>query len=277
MPSKGERVKIGRERLQRVIEMCRAVEERSLDPFLVDVDEIIRVVREFFPEWEQPEDLCLDAEAINRLASVVRLQSEWVKHRSTSLYTDPFLLEEKVKRIEKEAIVEAFLGAWHPIIELEQVTLHSLKEALQYWESLPPLKDRWKEFPAPKETGGAATREELIRLKILRDKAFTEELENFWNELKKLAAEKGENNKIRYWDFVSAETYEETVHRAFMTSFLVTYGYATLEVRPLEEEIFIKPFEKQQKRAAKKQLVSIPIAITREEWEKWRERGGVKV
>ncbi|MEM2465911.1 MAG: hypothetical protein QXZ47_01240 [Candidatus Bathyarchaeia archaeon] len=271
MQSKRERVKIGREKLQRVIEMCKAVEERSLDPFLVDVNEIIRVVREFFPEWEQPEDLCLDAEAINRLASVVRLQSEWVKHRSTSLYTDPFLLEEKIKRMEKETIVEAFLGSWHPIVEFEQISLHSLKEALRYWESLPPLKDRWKEFPVPEEAGGTATREELIRLRILQDKAFTEELENFWNELKRLVSEKGENGRIRYWDFVGAETYEETIHRAFMTSFLVTYGYATLEVRPLEEEIFIKPFERQQRRMAKKQLVSIPIAITVEEWEKWRE------
>ncbi|MEM2368345.1 MAG: hypothetical protein QXQ50_08970 [Candidatus Bathyarchaeia archaeon] len=270
MQSKRERVKIGRERLQRVIEMCKAVEERSLDPFLVDVDEIIRVVREFFPEWEKPEDLCLDAEAINRLASVIRLQSEWIKHRSTSLYTDPFLLEEKIKRMEKEAIVEAFLGAWHPIVEFEQISLHSLKEALRYWESLPPLKDRWKEFPPPENVGGAATREELIKLRILQDKAFTEELENFWNELKRLVEEKGENGRIQYWDFVGAETYEETIHRAFMTSFLVTYGYATLEVHPLEEEIFIKPFERQQRRIAKKQLVSIPIAITVEEWEKWR-------
>ena len=270
MQSKRERVKIGRERLQRVIEMCRTVEERSLDPFLVDVDEIIRVVREFSPDWEQPEDLCLDAEAINRLASVVRLQSEWVKHRSTSLYTDPFLLEEKIKRLEKEAIVEAFLGAWHPTVEFEQISLHSLKEALRYWETLPPLKDRWKEFLAPEGAGGAASREELIRLKILRDKAFTEELESFWNELKRLVAEEGEDGRIRYWDFVGAETYEETIHRAFMTSFLVTYGYATLEVHPLEEEIFIKPFEKQQRRIAKKQLVSIPIAVTLEEWMKWR-------
>ena len=275
MQPKRERVKIGRERLQRVIEMCKAVEERSLDPFLVDVDEIIRIVREFFPEWEQPEDLCLDAEAINRLASVIRLQGEWVKHRSTSLYTDPFLLEEKIKRLEKEAIVEAFLGAWHPIVEFEQISLHSLKEALRYWESLPPIKDRWKEFPLPEEAGGAATREELIRLRILQDKAFTEELENFWNELKRLIEEKGENGKIRYWDFVGAETYEDTIHRAFMTSFLVTYGYATLEVHPLEEEIFIRPFEKQQSRIAKEQLVSIPITITPEEWMKWR-KGGVK-
>jgi hypothetical protein len=84
----------------------------------------------------------------------------------------------------------------------------------------------------------------LIRERILRDKAFSEELENFWQELKEQLEEKGSDGKIRYWDFVGAETYEETVHRAFMTSFLVTYGYATLEIRPLEEEIFIKPYEK---------------------------------
>ncbi len=275
MQSKKERVKIGRERLQRIIEMCKTVEERGLDPFLLDVDEIIRILREFFPDWEQPEDLCLDAEAINHLASVVKLQSEWVKHRSTSLYTDPFLLEEKIKILDKEAFVEAFLGAWRPIVELEQISLHSLREALIYWESLPPIRDRWKDFPRPEEIGGVASREELLRLEILRDKAFTEELESFWNELKRLVAEKGEEGKIRYWDFVGAETFEETVHRAFLTSFLVTYGYATLEVYPLEEEIFVKPFEKQQKRTGKRQLVSLPIAITREEWERWK-RGGTE-
>jgi len=274
MRSKKEHAKIGRERLQRIIEMCKAVEERSLDPFLVDVDEIIKVVREFFPDWDNPEDLCLDAEAINRLASVIKLQSEWVKHRSTTLYTDPFLLEEKIKSLDRKALVEAFLGAWRPIVELEQISLHSLKEALAYWESLPLLKDRWKDFPPPEETGGVASREELLRLKILRDKAFTEELENFWNELKRLVTEKGEDGKIRYWDFVGAETYEETVHRAFLTSFLVTYGYATLEIYPLEEEVFIKPFERQRRRTGKIQLVSLPIAITREEWEKWKEKKG---
>ncbi|MBS7615669.1 hypothetical protein KEJ45_00500 [Candidatus Bathyarchaeota archaeon] len=273
MQSKREHIKAGRERLQRVIETCRSVEERSLDPFLIDVNEIIKIVREFFPEWEQPEDLCLDAEAINRLASVIRLQSEWVRHRSTSLYTDPFLLEEKIKKLDKEELVDAFIQAWHPMVELEQISLHSIAESLRYWESLPPLKDRWKELPIQQVESGSATREELIKQRILRDKAFTEELENFWNELKKFAVEKGENGKVGYWDFVGAETYDETVHRAFMTSFLVTYGYATLEIHPLEEETYIVPYEKQQRQTAKKQLVSIPIAITFEDWKKWRERG----
>jgi len=270
MQSKRERSKTGREKLQRTIEMCKSVEDRSLDPFLIDVDEVISTVREYFPEWEIPEDLCLDAETIHRLASVIKLQSEWVKHRSTSLYTDPFLLEEKLTRIGKEEIVETFVNAWHPIVEFEQISLHSLAEALRYWESLLPLKERWKEFPPAELERSLATREELIRQRILRDKAFSEELENFWQELKNHVGTKGENGKIRYWDFVGAETYDETVNKAFMTSFLVTYGYATLEIHPLEEEIFIKPYEKQTAKIGKEQLVSIPIAVSAEDWIKWK-------
>jgi len=275
MQSKRERSKTGREKLQRIIETCKSVEDRSLDPFLIDVDEIISTVKEYFPEWEIPDDLCLDAETIHRLASVIKLQSEWVRHRSTSLYTDPFLLEEKLNRLGKEEIIEVFVSAWHPIVEFEQISLHSLAEAFRYWESLLPLKERWKEFPPAEFERSLATREELIRQRILRDKAFSEELETFWQELKNQVETKGENGKIHYWDFVGAETYDETVHKAFMTSFLVTYGYATLEIHPLEEEIFIKPYERQTAKIGKKQLVSIPIAVSAEDWMKWK-RGELK-
>lgn len=268
MQSKKERVKIGREKLQRIIEMCKSVEERSLDPFLINVEEILSIVKEYFPEWENPEDLCLDAETIHHLASVIKLQSEWVKHRSTSLYTDPFLLEEKLARIDKEEIVEAFLLAWHPTVEMEQISLRSLAEATRYWESLLPLKERWKGFPPAEVEKSLATREELIRQRILQDKAFSEELENFWQELK---AKVGEKGKIHYWDFVGAETYEETVNRAFLISFLVTYGYATLEIHPLEEEIFIKPNEKPITKIGKRQLISIPITVSPEDWRKWKK------
>jgi len=271
MQSRRERIKVGREKLQRIIEMCRSVEDRSLDPFLMDVHGIISTVKEYFPEWNLPEDLCLDAETIHHLASVIKLQSEWVKHRSTSLYTDPFLLEEKLRRIEKEEIVDTFLEAWHPIVEFEQISLHSLAEALKYWEDLLPLKERWKGFPPAEFETSLATREELVRERILRDKAFSEELEDFWQELRNQVEEKGENGKIRYWDFVGAETFEKTVHKAFMTSFLVTYGYATLEIHPLEEEVFVKPYEKPATKIGKKQLVSIPIAVTAEDWMKWKK------
>jgi len=275
MQSKKEREKVGREKLQRIIETCKSISDRSLDPFLVDVKENISIAKEYLPEWEIPEDLCLDAETIHQLASVIKLQSEWVRHRSTSLYTDPFLLEEKLARMPKEQVVETFLKAWHPTIELEQISLHSLAEAIRYWESLLPLKERWKEFSSAETERRLATREELVQQRILRGKAFSEELDTFWQQLKEKVKEKGAEGKILYWDFVGAETYDETVDRAFMTSFLITYGYATLEIHPLEEEMFIKPYEKPETKIGNKQLISIPIAVAVEDWARWK-RGELK-
>jgi hypothetical protein len=271
MQSKKEHENLGREKLQRIIDTCKSVEDRALDPFLVDIKGNINALKEYFPEWRIPEDLCLDAETVHHLASVTRLQSEWVKHRSTSLYTDPFLLEDKIRRMTKADIVETFAKVWRPTIELEQISLRSIIEAIEYWDSLLPMKERWKEFPLGENETGTATREELISQRILRDRAFSEELETFWQQLKKSTAEKGENGKIHYWNFVGADTYNETVQKAFMASFLITYGYATLEIHPLEEEVFIVPYQKPAPNTGSKQLVSIPIAVSAEDWQKWKK------
>jgi len=262
--------KKGREKLQRVIEMCLAIEAHAVDPFLLEVDDIIKIVKEYFPHWAKPEDLNLDAETIHHLASVVKLQSEWVKHRSTSLYTDPFLLEEKILKTPKEDLLGVFLQAWHPVVEMEQISLHSLREALLYWEALVPLKERWQQMDLTEVGTGQTTRDELIKQRILSDKVFSEELEGFWITLKEAVAEKGRDNKILYWDFIGAETYEETVQRAFLTSFLITYGYATLEIQPLEETTFIKPFAKPVAQIATQQSISIPISVSHESWQKWK-------
>jgi len=270
MQSKKAQEKLGREKLRRIIETCRSVEERSLDPFLIDIGANLGTVKEHFPEWMIPEDLCLDAETLHSLASVVKLQSEWVKHRSTSLYTDPFLLEDKLKKMEKGEIARTFLKSWHPLIEWEQISLHSMAEAIRYWNTLVPLEDRWKETPPEQVDIGSMTREELVHQRILRDKSFSEELEIFWQELKKTVAGKGEKGKIRYWDFIGADTYKETVNRAFLTSFLVTYGYATLEIHPLEEETFLVPYEKPVAKTGMKQLVSVPISVSAADWQKWK-------
>jgi len=270
MQSKKKLIKLGREKLLAIIETCKSVEERSLDPFLIDVNGIIRVIKRHFPNWKLPEDLCLDAETIHQLASVIKLQSEWVEHRSTSLYTDPFLLEEKINRMKRDDIVKIFLRVWHPVIELEQISLHSLAGAIEYWKNLLSLNERWKGFSSNTIEPEFATREELVEQRILGDRSFSEELEKYWQKLKVKVEADGGKGKIRYWDFVGAETYEETVYRAFMTSFLITYGYATLEIHPLEEEMFINPYQEPISNIRGIQMISIPIAITAEEWKKWK-------
>ena len=270
MQASKEQKKFGREKLQRIIEIMKDIENHKVDPFLLDVDSILKIVKEYFPQWEEADELNLDSEAIHHLASVIKLQSEWVKHSSTSLYTDPFLLEEKIMQASKEEMLSVFLKAWHPLVELEQLSMNSLAAAMRYWDGLVPLKDRWPDFDAQEVAMGTTSRDELVKQRVLGDKFFSEELEGYWQELKTKVKEKGGDGKILYWDFVGTDTYEETVERAFLTSFLITYGYATLEIHPLEEEIFIKPFEKPSTKILTQQSISIPIAVTYENWQKWK-------
>lgn len=260
--------KLNSERIQRVIKLCKSVDERGVDPFSVDVDDIIATLRQYFPEWESPEELTMDAEAVQCLASVIQNQGEWVKHRSTSLYTDPFLLEEKIRTLDEGELAEVFTTVWNPIIEMEQLSVSSLAEAMKYWDALDPIDERWQRDDPLQVEAGATTREELVRLKILAEKTFMEELEKFWNDLQQTV---GDDEKVHYWDFVCADTYCETIERAYMTSFLVTYGYATLELVPLEEEIFIKPLEKPLSDLSDKQMVSVPISVSFEEWKRWNK------
>jgi hypothetical protein len=262
--------KLGTEKLERIIEMCVAIENHQVDPFTLNIDEIIKIVKQYFPNWENPDELKLDAEALHHLATVIKMQSEWVKQRSNSLYTDPFLLEEKIRQTNKEGMVEIFLGAWRPLIEFEQLNLHALAQGLLYWEALPPMGDRWKNIDVSQVEMGSVSRDELVKQRVLGNREFSEELECYWQELKVKAAEKGEAGKIAYWNFIGADTYDETVQRAFLTSFLITYGYATLEIDRLEETVIILPFDKPRKEALTEQSTSVAIAVSVEDWQKWK-------
>ncbi len=244
----------GREKLRAIIEACRKVEAGKLDPFSVPVEELIEAVRELFPLWEEPEDLALDAEALEAISGVIKAQSEWVRERSTRLYRDPFLIEEKLAGAEPGELAGLFLKCWHPIVELEQMTPLSLELALKYWLELPGREVEARAPEAPVGLGEAAEGEvEFERLH--------EEIEALWSELR----EKARGGWVRYWDFVAADTYSETVRRAYLTSFLITYGYASLDVDPLTEELVLKPRRKPRMRPREK-MTSLVIPLSREDW-----------
>lgn len=256
------------ERIQGVIELCKSIDVKGLDPFSIDIDDIITILQQYFFACESTEEMTLDAEAVQHLASVIQNQGNWVKHRSTSLYTDPFLLEEKIQRLTKEQLAMIFMYVWNPIVELEQLSIPFIGEALQYWRELLPISERWQQKGPTEVISGETTRKELIQLKVLAEKAFMEEMKVLWLELRH---EVGKAKKILYLDFVGADTYSETLNRAYMTSFLVTYGYATLQLVPLEEEVYIIPFTEPRTEQAEKQMVSVPIPISHKEWMKWKE------
>jgi len=263
--------KLGQERLEYIIEMCIAIENHQVDPFTLNIDDIITVVKQYFPHWDHPDELRLDAEALHHLASVIKIQSEWVKQRSTSLYTDPFILEEKIRQTSKENMVHIFSSAWTPLVEFEQLSIHHLAQGLLYWTALEPLDERWKNIGVNAVEIGSVSQDEMIKQRVLSDKEFGDELDGCWQELKLKTKEKGIDGKINYWDFIGADTYEETVQRAFLTSFLVTYGYATLEIDRLEETVTVIPYEVPREEALTVQAVSVPIVVSCEDWQKWRE------
>ena len=254
---------MGREYLLRVISLCLSVSRRGVDPFEVEVKRILDAIGKYLPEWKLPEDFSLDAETLNWLSSVVELQAAWIKHMSSSLYVDPLLIELKLKALDAESLSGVFARSWRPIVELEQLVPRRVKEAVDYWNLLPPLEGRWPAFEARGPLGpGSATEEELRRRGMILDRSFEEALEEAWRELVKKAGE----GRVPFWDFVYADSYGETVRRAYLASFLVTYGYAGLASDPLEGEYYLKPFKERGKAALSGQAVSVPISIDRDVW-----------
>jgi hypothetical protein len=73
--------------------------------------------------------------------------------------------------------------------------------------------------------------------------------------------------KVKYWDFIGQKTYESTVRRAYLVSFLITYGYATMRINPLEEEVFLIPNAEIVEPTFGKQALTIPIAVDRNAWK----------
>jgi hypothetical protein len=248
--------------------MCIDVERKGINPFEVEITEILQILKKHLPHWTALDDFMLDAEAINRIASIITLQGDWIKHRSTSLYIDPLLLEFKIKTIDAKQLVEIFRKIWHPIVEFEALTKKRVNEAIEYWNLLLPFEERRLSLPPPVDNLKSTSFEELLKQKIISEKPFNEALHELWHELK---ASSKENEQVSYWTFIQANTYEETVYRAYMTSFLITYGYASMTIDPIEEEAFITPFQERQEALSKIQSVSIPIAINYETWKRRSE------
>ena len=99
---------------------------------------------------------------------------------------------------------------------------------------------------------------------LITEEVFSDLLEDFWRELKNTATK---DKGIKYWDWIAVDTYSETVKRAYLTSYLVGYGYASIEVDKFGEKIIVKPFEEPRHNPIENKI-SIPILVDYEEWKK---------
>jgi hypothetical protein len=240
-----------RELILRIIDLCESVSKKGLNPFDVQVREFFDKLRELLPLLKKHEELYLDLQAVVGLSDVVYQQGEWIKHRSSLLYLDPLLVLLKVQALSTEELAEVFSRSWHPILEQECLTPSSLREGYDYWRLLPNLAERLRGLEVEQAEPGLMGREELERMGFLSKELFEEMLDQLWVELKR-------RGKVSYWDFVRGRNYPETVRRAYLLSFLITYGMVSVEVDPLKEEIKVEAKDKPEKR---EEVFSLTIPI----------------
>jgi hypothetical protein len=240
--------------LLRVIELCRSVERSSANPFDVDIREKILLLRKHLPEWKFLDDLLLDSQAILELAQIVRLQDQWLKHRASSLYIDPLLIQFKVKLLSKEALAEAFIKSWHPLVQLDQLSPKGLERAFTYWRDLTPMSERFKnEFGNYGVAPGSIDFDDLLQLRIFTREQFEERLEKLQNEL----IERSSGDWIDYRGFIKADAFEDKVVRAYLLAFLISEGKATIKTDPLTDQISVATLEKKPTGPQKSVAVSI--------------------
>jgi len=242
------------EDILRVIELCRSVERSSANPFDVDIREKIVLLRKHLPEWKFLDDLLLDAEAMLELAQIVRLQDQWLKHRASSLYIDPLLIQFKVKLLTKEALAEAFVRSWHPLAQIDQLSPKGLEKAFAYWRDLPPMAERFKsEFGSYGIVPGSVDYSELLQLRIFTREQFEERLRSLQEEL----IERSKGEWIDYRAFIEAPSFEDKVVRAYLLAFLISEGKATIKTDPLTDQISVISLNRKPTSEQKSVAVSI--------------------
>ena len=249
----------GRRELEELIQTCISIENRRFNPFLLDISEALSIIRRHSNKLRTLEDHLLDMRAITSVARVVGLQSADLRFQSSALYVDPSMVKEKLESLSREQLAEFLLLSWHPIVELEQLTLASTKEAKEFWEKMLSFFERRKRlhlgpFVMPETTDLA----ELTRMRVLDEKAYTTKMRDMWRELKERT---GDDQRVDYWDFIGGSDFAQTVVRAQLVSFLVSYGYASLQRKG--NSMFLVPKARPDPHLEGSPL-SFPIPITKE-------------
>jgi hypothetical protein len=247
----------GRRELKELVETCDAIADRKFNPFFLDVKLGVETLRQFFPLWKTFQDHCMDAHTLNRLSEVVRLQNTQLKFQSSALYADPEFIARKIERMSEKRLVEVLLHSWHPLAELEQLTEETVSDALNYWDTLLPIAERWKKRQFVEGKPPSLTNAEALTGLGIHGEEFNKQITRVYEELWNSC---GTSKFTNYWAFVRRSNYQETVRRAYFVSFLITYGFAKLQTD--DGNLTLVPIEQPTGKAAPNS-VSFPIPIPR--------------
>ncbi|MEM1547434.1 MAG: hypothetical protein QXN75_00190 [Thermoproteota archaeon] len=230
------------ELIERIIRLCDEVIEKNIDPFIVDVKENLRRLREGLLEMDE-RTLVMNMAALLKLIYIILLQQEDVKKRASRLYLDPFLMEIRLMGLDSQRLAGAFLKAFRPVAENEQATMNVMRTAYGYWASLREyLLPEVGEIPMPSAINML---NELLKM----------EETDFESEMEKILNEMGQD-PVDYYILISGEGEKRKVFRALALSFLMTKGLVGVMQDPLTNKVWVF---KTTPKDVEKHSVALPI------------------
>ncbi len=250
----------GRRELKEIIDTCKAIEKRRFNPFFLDVGLAIKTIRMYYPFWEKREDVILDAEAVRNLSKVLMLQNTQLLYQSSKLYGDPKLIQDKIKKSTIREMALKMLRSMHPTLELEQLTPTSIKQGLEYWGDLKPFAERIRrKSVSTGQRPNIADLTDLARSGVLQLEDFTSLIEKI---LKELNEECGSEGSVDYWSFIKRGSFSEAVERAYIVSFLVSYGIVKMKVESDPDNSINRiKIMLRKKTVDRRKMISFPITI----------------
>lgn len=221
MPQPGKYAEL----IERIIHLCDEIIEKNIDPFVLDVKENLRRLREGLSEMDE-KTLVMNMTALLKIIYVIALQQEDVKKRASKLYLDPFLMEVRLMGLDKERLAESFLKAFRPIAENEQANMGLMRLAYSYWVNL-------KEYGLPEGevAPGTMISTNLAEILPVEEADLEEEMKKLLSEIKP--------GTIDYYDFINREGEDRKVFRALVLSFLMMRGLVGIIQDPLKNKVWI--------------------------------------
>jgi hypothetical protein len=219
--------------IAKIIASCKNVEDKSSDPFVIDVVEGIETLRELLPALKDISELSLDGEAFYRLVVILGLQEASLRNRASSLYSDPFLVNIKLRAASAEGLAEAFLRSWRPVACSECINYEMLRESYAYWNGLRKISLR-----------GAGERAQEKGVEVLEEMGLLEEQDIMTLVLEGYKELKSLKNEISYEDFIATPDLEKRLNRAIILSYLITFGYVDVRIDPIRSKVWVKAKEK---------------------------------
>lgn len=236
-----ERKMMNREELEKIIVLCESIEKRGLDPFSVNVKELLTKLRRILEEQKDLDTIILDAETLYKIAVLISLQQKWLKERASSLFIDSQLVSLKITAAELKQLAAALARSWRPIVRAEQLTPYRLRQGMEYFLMLPPRDRAYDKLLTIQED----------TLRIVKEAGYTKDVvleEEVMKMHERCLATAGSSGELNYWSIVSADTFEETVWRAYVLSFVVSEGLAEIKKNPLTGEVKVVPYPSKLKR-----------------------------